>query len=126
MNHPTTSVKPAGSTPSSATSTAQRATLVAHALHALADHIDRYHLPEPGSIEIEDNHLQFAIRGDDAPVWQASLRDGVDEFIQTAAPDSVLQTCTVTGRLPDTGVQVVIEWVQLKTSSVDYLQAVTR
>ncbi|MEV5001993.1 hypothetical protein [Nocardioides sp. LML1-1-1.1] len=122
MNHPTTSATPASST----LSTTQRAELVAHALHALADHIDRYHLPEPGSIELEEHHLQFAIRGDDAAVWQASLLDGVDEVRKVAAPDSVLESCIVTGRLPDTGVRVVIEWVQLKDSAVDYLQAVTR
>lgn len=122
MNHPTTSATPA----STALSTAQRATVVAHALHALADHIDRYHLPEPGSLELEEHHLEFAVRGDDAAVWQASLGDGVDEIHKVAAPDSVLETCTITGRLPDTGVRVVIEWVQLKDSAVDYLQAVTR
>lgn len=110
---------------STTSSTAQRAGVVAHALHALADHIDQHHLPEPGSIEIEADRFEFSVQATDAYVWGASLDGGVDEFTQAPLAGD-MESCTVTGRLPNSGVNVVITWVQLRTRSVDYLHGVTR
>lgn len=92
------------------TSTSQRAGVVAHALRALADHIERHHLPEPGSIEIEADHVEFAIQGADVAVWAKSLDGGVDRF------DDIVENNGHTfgraeGRLPDSGVRVAFEWV---------------
>lgn len=109
---------------STTSDTARRAGVVAHALHALADHIEEHHLPEPGSIEIED-HLEFHVRGDDAAVWQASLRHCVDK-IATRPTHEGMEVVTVTGRLPASGVRVAVEWIRLRRSPIDYLRAVTR
>lgn len=95
---------------STTSSTSQRAGIVAHALRALADHIERHHLPEPGSIEIEADHLEFAIQGDDVAVWAASLGGGVDS-LDTIREGHGVQSCRAEGRLPDSGVRVAFEWV---------------
>ncbi|WGX98769.1 hypothetical protein [Nocardioides sp. L-11A] len=94
----------------STVTTTQRAGVVAHALRALADHVERYHLPEPGSIEIEADHVEFAIQGADVAVWAASLRGGVDKVDEAPASNGVF-ACRAEGRLPDSGVRVAFEWV---------------
>ncbi|AIY17747.1 hypothetical protein GUY44_06935 [Pimelobacter simplex] len=91
--------------------TSQRAGIVAHALHALANHIATHHLPEPGSIEIEHDHLEFHIAGDDAAVWIASLGAGVDDVIEQRREHG-LTVHRVEGRLPNTGVRVIVEWMR--------------
>lgn len=94
----------------STVTTTQRAGVVAHALRALADHIERHHLPEPGSIEIEDDRIEFAIQGDDVAVWAKSLDGGVDK-LEEAQPARGIHAGRAEGRLPDSGVRVAFEWV---------------
>lgn len=106
------------------TSTTQRAGVVAHALHALADHIERHHLPEPGSIEIETDHIEFAIQGDDVAVWAASLGDGLDKLDEIRETNGV-SSHRAEGRLPDSGVRVAFEWVWI-VSGNRIVPAVTR
>lgn len=91
--------------------TTQRAGVVAHALRALADHIEAHHLPEPGSIEIEADHLEFHIQSGDALVWATSLGESLDRFDETPHDGTTVTGCRVEGRLPDSGVKVAIEWV---------------
>ena len=98
------------SSTTSTTTTSQRAGVVAHALRALADHIETYHLPEPGSIDIETDHIEFAVQGDDVAVWAASLGEGIDNLDETRQPHGI-HACRAEGRLPDSGVRVAIEWV---------------
>lgn len=110
---------------SEATSTtAQRAGIVAHALHALADHVAA-HLLDLGEVVVNEDHLDISISGCDAAVWKASLREGVDVIERHAAADAV-DSVTLTGRLPDTGVRVELTWVELAPAGVRALRAVTR
>lgn len=104
--------------------TSQRAGVVAHALRALADHIETHHLPEPGSIDIEADHIEFAIQGDDVAVWAASLGDGLDKLDEIRETNGV-HACRAEGRLPDSGVRVAFEWVWI-VSGNRIVPAVTR
>lgn len=108
----------------SAATTSERAGVVAHALHALANHIASHHLPEPGSIEIEHDHLEFHIAGDDAAVWTSSLDGGVDQYV-TQRQVHGITVHHVEGRLPNSGVQVVVEWVGRTASHQAVREAVT-
>lgn len=118
MNHPTST------TPSNTPTTTQRAGIVAHALRALADHIEEHHLPEPGSIDIESDHLEFAIQGDDVAVWAASLGKGVDS-LDTIREGRGVRACRAEGRLPNSGVRVAFEWVWIVRGN-STVPAVTR
>lgn len=104
-------------------STAERAGIVGHALTALGHHIATYHLPEPGSIEVEHDHLEFHIAGDDAAVWAASLGQRVDAFTEEKR-DNGIAVCRAEGRLPDSGVAVVIEWLAFGVGRSTVLRAV--
>lgn len=105
-------------------STVQRAGVVAHALHALADHVAAHFL-DLGEVVVNEDHLDIAISGYDAKVWKASLRDGVDTVDRRAAARAV-DAVTLTGRLPDTGVRVELSWVEMAPAGARALRAVTR
>lgn len=108
-------------------STAQRAGIVAHALRSLADHLERFHLPEPGSIEFSSDRIEFSITGGDSAVWQASLGDALDKIDKRTSHESEgVEYVTITGRLPDSGVMVEIDWIAFNVTPANYLQAVTR
>lgn len=95
--------------------TALEAGVVAHALHALANHIEAHHLPTPAEFQIDDDtrRLELHLAGGDAKAWMTSLGTGITD-IQTApaARDSALQWITIHGQLPDTGVRVQLQWIR--------------
>jgi hypothetical protein len=106
------------------TTTAQRAGVIAHALRALADHVAA-HLLDLGEVVVNEDHLDISISGCDAAVWKASLRDGVDTIDRRAAAREV-DSVTLTGRLPDTGVRVELTWVERVPAGARALRAVSR
>lgn len=90
-----------------------QAGVVAHALHALADHIERHQLPLFAEFQINNDRLELHLSGHDAEAWWTSLEGCIDDAqALPAVAGSPVEWVTVQGRLPDTGVRVQLQWIR--------------
>jgi len=101
--------------------TALESGVVAHALRALADHIEQRHLPAPVSIGMLPRELNVRIPGDRAEEWAASLvaGDGIRCLATQTVHHTRLSNFETCGLLPDTGVRLRLQWSTWTLSSVE-------
>lgn len=82
--------------------------VVAHGLHALAEHFDYRSLPAPLSITVAPKALIVHIPTQGAERWAVTLADGDGiHCVDIVDGHAHFQT---RGLLPDTGVRVVLTW----------------
>lgn len=96
--------------------------VIAHALHALADHIAKHQLPAPAEFQIsgdadeQPRRLELHLSGCDAIAWSTSI--AIDDYSREAAGrGSLVEWHLVQGRLPDTGVRVQLQWCWMANTS---------
>lgn len=95
------------------TTNVQPAGVIAHGLHALANHLDQHALAGPSEITLHDKYLELSIDGATARAWRESLRGCVDDIVrETAVRGIPLEWVTLKGRLPSSGVRVEVRWIR--------------
>lgn len=96
------------------TPTTQHAGIVGHALTALGHHITTNNLTAPSDLQFDDEltRIEFTIPGSAAGAWRRSLHGCVDNIVRDTNSTYGLEWVTLTGRLPDTGVRIQIEWMR--------------
>lgn len=101
-------------TETSNTNTTQ-AGVVAHALRALADHIDYRSVAAPRAVHVNDDHLRVNVpsAGDLAERWAVSLNEG--DGIRCITVEDGYAHYETRGLLPDTGVRVRLAWARPAT-----------
>lgn len=84
--------------------------VVAHALTALGAHIGAHQLPNPSDITVKADRVVLSLAGRDAAVWRRSVL--ADSVKRDGMPGSAIAYVVLTGRLPDSGVRVQLEWLR--------------
>lgn len=89
--------------------------VVAHALRALADHIERHQLPTPAEFQLDDDtrRLELHLSGCDAERWWTPLRiAGCVEDVRSEPAGRGVEWMYLDARLPDSGVRVRLQWIR--------------